>query len=262
MQKPIAMARDYSKYSINGEGEFSKSQIALKVIQVFLDNKPEATIEDINREFQISSKPQGIVSAVSEINDDKRWHKVELKDAQGVSFKVSNQWNVETVNELIFASDLEDIEVVKVIEETESEQLKSKDGHSVIQKIRVIVRNMEDSPLVDNCPYFDLFISYLSLELTESLNIDGLKDITSSVFEDERTIGDIKRILRDYNLRYDDVPQLWISQIDNLDITCVMEYFFDGDESKEAKVNDLIQLKEYDLDNFYESDGVYSVESL
>jgi hypothetical protein len=199
---------------------------------------------------------------VADIKDDKRWHKVELKDAQGISFKVSNQWNVETVNELIFTADLEDIEIVKVKGETESEQQESKDEHSVIQKIRVIVRNMEDSPLVEDCPFFDLFISHLSIKKPDSLNIDILKDLTSAVFEDERTISDIKRILRDYRLQYDDVPQLWISQIDNLDITCVIEYFFDGDESKEAKVNDLIQLKEYDLDNFYESDGVYSVEGL
>lgn len=49
------MARDYSKYSVNGGGKYSNSQLALEVIKVFLDNKPEATIEDINREFQISS---------------------------------------------------------------------------------------------------------------------------------------------------------------------------------------------------------------
>lgn len=256
------MAKDYSKYSVNGEGKYSKSQLALEVIKVFLDNKPEATIEDINREFQISSKPHGLVNAVADIKDDKRWHKVELKDAQGISFKVSNQWNVETVNDLIFLADLEDIEVVNVTEEKDSEEVETKIEPSVIQKIRVIVRNMEDSPLVEDCPFFDLFISYLSIKKPDSLNIDILKDLTSAVFEDERTISDIKRILRDYRLQYDDVPQLWISHIDNLDITCVIEYFFDGDESKEAKVNDLIQLKEYDLDNFYESDGVYSVEGI
>lgn len=173
---------------------------------------------------------------MADIKDDKRWHKVELKDAQGISFKVSNQWSVETVNELLFAADLEDIEVVKVTEEIDSDDSESTDEASVIQKIRVIVRNMEDSPLVEDCPFFDLFISYISIKKPDSSNIDRLKDLTSAVFEDERTISDIKRILRDYRLQYDDVPQLWISQIDNLDFTCVVSTFLMAMSQKKLRL--------------------------
>lgn len=37
---------------------------------------------------------------------------------------------------------------------------------NIINKVRVIIRNMENSESIDDCSYFDLFVSSLNFKVT------------------------------------------------------------------------------------------------
>ena len=83
---------------------------------------------------------------------------------------------------------------------------------NIINKVRVIIRNMENSESIDDCSYFDLFISSLNLKVTTPLTTDFLMNISDSIFYDSEYIRQIKQITSNYSLIYDRVPQLWISK--------------------------------------------------
>ena len=48
---------------------------------------------------------------------------------------------------------------------------------NIINKVRIIIRNMENSESIDDCSYFDLFISSLNLKVTTPLTTDFLMNI-------------------------------------------------------------------------------------
>ena len=50
------MARDYTKYSLNGTGKYSKSKLALAIVEKFMEDSFEVTIEDIRESFPLPSK--------------------------------------------------------------------------------------------------------------------------------------------------------------------------------------------------------------
>ena len=55
---------------------------------------------------------------------------------------------------------------------------------NIINKVRIIIRNMENSESIDDCSYFDLFISSLNLKVTTPLTTDFLMNISDSIFYD------------------------------------------------------------------------------
>ena len=95
---------------------------------------------------------------------------------------------------------------------------------NIINKVRIIIRNMENSESIDDCSYFDLFISSLNLKVTTPLTTDFLMNISDSIFYDSEYIRQIKQITSNYSLNYDWVPQLWISKINDIDIGVVLKF--------------------------------------
>ena len=81
-------------------------------------------------------------------------------------------------------------------------------GTNIINKVRIIIRNMENSESIDDCSYFDLFVSSSNLKITPLLTTDFLMNISNSIFYDSKYIRQIKQITSNYSLTYDRVPQL------------------------------------------------------
>lgn len=125
---------------------------------------------------------------------------------------------------------------------------------NIINKVRIIIRNMENSESIDDCSYFDLFISSLNLKVTTPLTTDFLMNISDSIFYDSEYIRQIKQITSNYSLNYDRVPQLWISKINDIDIGVVLKYYFDGDSSVSEELNALFELEsDDDLTSYFEN---------
>ncbi|MGC6525146.1 MAG: hypothetical protein ACON30_02575 [Flavobacteriaceae bacterium] len=138
----------------------------------------------------------------------------------------------------------------------------SSDEHEYIKSVRVIIRNMENSEEIKDCSYFDLWVSSLNIEFLRPITTEYLSNISNTIFNDSKHVNDIKRITSEYSLTFDWVPQLWISKINDVDISMALKYFFDDDDSVTEDLDKIFMLDEYDLDNFFESDGVHSLEGL
>ena len=133
---------------------------------------------------------------------------------------------------------------------------------NTINKVRIIIRNMENSESIDDCLYFDLFVSSLNLKITPPLTTDFLMNISNSIFYDSKYIRQIKQITSNYSLTYDRVPQLWISKINDIDIGVVLKYYFDGDSSVSEELNVLFKLESDDDLNSYFENCPHSLEGL
>lgn len=133
---------------------------------------------------------------------------------------------------------------------------------NIINKVRVIIRNMENSESIDDCSYFDLFVSSLNLKVTTPLTTDFLMNISNSIFYDSEYIRQIKQITSNYSLNYNRVPQLWISKINDLDIGVVLKYYFDSDSAVAEELKALFKLESDDDLNSYFENCPHSLEGL
>lgn len=258
------MARDYTKYSINGEGRYSKSKLALEIVKEYIRQNPEETLEELDFSIILKSKMSGFITSVEDIKDFKRYSKEILIDSQNVKFQVSNQWNTEAIEELIFFAGLQGIEVEKLGEPNDRgtdivppDSLNASSGITV----KFIIRNGEGGDEIDACPYLHVNTN-VALDLNIPLTTARLLDIKKSIISDQETLNAIKRELSNYPLTYSRYPQLWLGGIDEIDLTCVLKLYFDEDPDQESIVNDIMVLEEYDLEEYYDSDGIYSVETI
>ena len=125
---------------------------------------------------------------------------------------------------------------------------------NIINKVRIIIRNMENSESIDDCS--------LNLKVTTPLTTDFLMNISDSIFYDSEYIRQIKQITSNYSLNYDWVPQLWISKINDIDIGVVLKYYFDGDSSVSEELNVLFELESDDDLTSYFQNCSHSLEGL
>jgi len=257
------MARDYTKYSLNGTGKYSKSKLALAIVEKFMEDSFEVTIEDIRESFPLPSKSKGFISPMDEIEDAKRFNDKILTDFNGIRFKVSNQWSLRSINDLIkSASDV--YQIVPVEEESSESEVKEQEqstsGKTV--NVRFIIRNSEDAEDIDDCPYLDILVSNDLIALNPPFSIAKLEGVKSKLLSSADIIKSLQNELNKYPLIFSRNPQLWIGSIDDLDLTCALKLFFEDDETQDVQVKEVLKLEEYDLEEYYESDGVYSVEHL
>lgn len=88
------MARDYTKYSVEGLGEnFNKRQLVYTVVKDFI-KKNNPTLETLLLTFpDVLQGSKGVVRKESDIDDPKRFNMKEpLKIKNGMHIVVSNQW--------------------------------------------------------------------------------------------------------------------------------------------------------------------------
>ena len=253
------MARDYTKYTVEGLGEnLNKRKLVFTIVKDYIEkNKP--SFEDLQQVFPDDVQgSKGFIRKESDVKTPKHFNMREpIKIKNGAHVVVSNQWG-ENINDFIAAS-----EKLGYVTIANSAQIKTDfNENEVINSVRVLIRNMENSEDVNNCSYFDLPVSTLSLEFITPITTEYLTTISNTIFNDSKHVDDIKRITSKYTLNYDWVPQLWITKINDVDISIAHKYFFEDDDTAKEELSNIFKLNEYDLDNFFESDGVHSLEGL
>lgn len=97
------MARDYTKYTVEGLGEnMNKRQLVFTIVKDWASkNKP--SLEDIQTTFADDIQgSKGFVVKASEVKDAKRFNMREpLSIKNGTKVVVSNQWGTENINRFV-----------------------------------------------------------------------------------------------------------------------------------------------------------------
>jgi len=264
------VARDYTKFKVKGLGEnLNKRQLVFKIVEDYV-KKNNPTFEELTSVFKDEIQgSKGFIRNINKVDDIKRFNlKTPIKIKFGIEIGVSNQWGSENILKFIELAESLNYTIEKNVDNlstnisNDKKPVISSDEKETINSVRVVIRNMENSEEINACSYFELWVSSLNLEFIKPITTEYLANITDTIFNDSKHVNDIKSITSKYSITYDWVPQLWISKINNLDISMALKYFFDGDDSVAEDLNNIFKLEEYDLDNFFESDGVYSLEGL
>ncbi len=108
---PDTNERDYSEFSLNGEGRFRKKMVAEKVMRKFIEDHQDFNEEEIKREWdslgnivprlvQTSSEYNDFISISNDEKVKRRFIVVPLKK-EGQNVYVSNQFRQETIDKFI-----------------------------------------------------------------------------------------------------------------------------------------------------------------
>ena len=94
------MARDYTKYNVNGIGEnFNKRQLVFEIVKDYVEkNKP--SFDEFTAIFKDEIQgSKGFIRKAAKVEDPKRFNtKMPLKIKFGVEVVVSNQWGSKNIN--------------------------------------------------------------------------------------------------------------------------------------------------------------------
>lgn len=97
------MARDYSKYNVQGVGEnLNKRQLVFEIVKDYVEkNKP--SFDEITSVFKDEIQgSKGFIRKIGEVDDIKRFHTNNpLKINFGVEIVISNQWGSENILKFI-----------------------------------------------------------------------------------------------------------------------------------------------------------------
>lgn len=88
------MARDYTKYTVEGVGEnFNKRQLVFEIVKDYIQ-KHTPSLEELSKVFPDNAQgSKGFIRKESEVDDAKRFNMKEpLKIKNGMHIVVSNQW--------------------------------------------------------------------------------------------------------------------------------------------------------------------------
>ena len=254
------MARDYSKYSVEGLGEnLNKRQLVFTIVKDYIE-KNNPTLENLLATFPDALQgSQGVVRKESEVEDPKRFNmKAPLKIKNGMHVVVSNQWGDNLPGFIQHAEKLGySIQQIKT-----SENFTSDDNSSV---------NIT-AKLVSNEEYGETF-GYVDVELTMNASlineienksnylnlIEIINEIQSNYMEEiivemdnQSGLDQLKESDFDwFNLG----PQLVIAQINEIDLSVIHDYFLNKAHS--TQVTELLAIEEDEIDD-YVSDFIQS----
>ena len=254
------MARDYSKYSVEGLGEnLNKRQLVFTIVKDYIE-KNNPTLENLLATFPDALQgSQGVVRKESEVEDPKRFNmKAPLKIKNGMHVVVSNQWGDNLPGFIQHAEKLGySIQQIKT-----SENSTSDDNSSV---------NIT-AKLVSNEEYGETF-GYVDVELTMNASlineienksnylnlIEIINEIQSNYMEEiivemdnQSGLDQLKESDFDwFNLG----PQLVIAQINEIDLSVIHDYFLNKAHS--TQVTELLAIEEDEIDD-YVSDFIQS----
>lgn len=247
------MARDYSKYSVEGLGEnLNKRQLVFTIVKDYIE-KNNPTLENLLATFPDALQgSQGVVRKESEVEDPKRFNmKAPLKIKNGMHVVVSNQWGDNLPGFMQHAEKMEySIQQIKT-----SENSTSDDNSSV---------NIT-AKLVSNEEYGETF-GYVDVELTMNASlineienksnylnlIEIINEIQSNYMEEiivemdnQSGLDQLKESDFDwFNLG----PQLVIAQINEIDLSVIHDYFLNKAHS--TQVTELLAIEEDEIDDY------------
>ena len=114
------MARDYTKYTIEGQAEnLNKRQLVFNVIKDYIE-KNNPTLETLSNVFPDELQgSKGVVKKEKDVDDAKRFNMKEpLKIKNGMHIVVSNQWGGDNIPSFIEAAERLGYEITSVNIET------------------------------------------------------------------------------------------------------------------------------------------------
>ena len=254
------MARDYSKYNVEGLGEnLNKRQLVFTIVKDYIE-KNNPTLEKLLATFPDALQgSQGVVRKESEVEEPKRFNmKAPLKIKNGMHVVVSNQWGENLPGFIQHAEKIEySIQQIKT-----SENSTSDDNSSV---------NIT-AKLVSNEEYGETF-GYVDVELTMNASlineiennsnylnlIEIINEIQSNYMEEiivemdnQSDLDKLKESDFDwFNLG----PQLVITRINEIDLSVIHDYFLNKAHS--TQVTELLAIEEDEIDD-YVSDFIQS----
>jgi hypothetical protein len=94
------MARDYTKYNVNGIGEnFNKRQLVFEIVKDYVEKK-KPSFDELTAVFKDEIQgSKGFIRKAAKVEDPKRFNtKMPLKIKFGVEVVVSNQWGSKNIN--------------------------------------------------------------------------------------------------------------------------------------------------------------------
>lgn len=106
--------RNYSKYSVNGEGRYAKARMVEAVVNKYVELNPGTTVQKLKEVFPDHLQGGNFIKDPSErITDMKRYYESALPG--GAKFYISNQWGVQTDGFVAYVNEnIDGITVTKV----------------------------------------------------------------------------------------------------------------------------------------------------
>ena len=87
--------RNYSKYSVNGEGSYGKGRMVEAVVNKYVELNPGTTVQKLKEVFPEHLQGSNFIKDSTEtITDMKRYYEATLPS--GAKFYISNQWGTQT----------------------------------------------------------------------------------------------------------------------------------------------------------------------
>lgn len=86
--------KDYSKYSVNGEGSYGKGPMVKRVIECYLEMQPNVTIEELKTIFpdKLQGAGLGVIRSNTDSIRDKSRYKESKHPRTGEKFYICSQW--------------------------------------------------------------------------------------------------------------------------------------------------------------------------
>jgi hypothetical protein len=278
------MARDYSKYNVDGVGEnLNKRKLVLKIVQDYVE-KNNPSYEELKKIFpdDLQGSTGMIRNAISDIYDVNRFFHYDSINVQDQLCVVSNQWGTDNIQQFInYATEL-GYSIHKV--EGEKSNL-SKSSSKFIrvdielrrddQDVICSLKNYKFDTQEDNSEIKKMYDSLLSnfdyrkcTHLIYDMFEENERDIyfeflTNSHPSDYYTIDDMKKDDFDW---FDAIPHLVVTRIEDIDLNPIV-HLDEDDEDMLDKCCKMLNIdddsREYweDYVSDYLGDQRFSVEA-
>jgi hypothetical protein len=254
------MARDYTKYSVEGLGEnLNKRQLVYTIVKDFIE-KNNPTLESLLITFPDELQgSKGVVRKESDVDDPTRFNmKAPLKIKNGMHVVVSNQWgdnipgfievaeklsySIQQISGNDFTTSDENINVNIAAKLISSEEYGETFGYvdleltlnsSLIKEIEIKSNYLNLTEIIN-----EIHSNYIEEIITEMDNQSGLGRLKDSDFD-----------------WFNYAPQLVITQINAIDLRAIHDYYLN--ENQNLQVAQILDIEEDEIDD-YVSDFIQS----
>ena len=249
------MARDYTKYNVKGLADnLNKRKLVHTIVKDYVA-KNKLSFEDVQSVFPDEVQgPQGFIRKLSDVKEAKRYDiKNPLKIKNGLTIVVSNQWGENISNFIACAEKLGYV----ITKETSNN---TNEASETISYLEMFLRYGDSDKEVG---YFSISLKS-NILLPNVINFNNLIDVISwdGLYGFEEFEDAVKKETADFNLRFSDCPQIWITKMNQLDLKPLYDFRYNGAGNEEI-VADILGIDKDDVNDYvddYFSDTAYSIE--
>lgn len=257
------MSRDYTKYTVEGLGEsLNKRKLVFTIVKDYVE-KNNPSFEELQNSFPDEIQgSKGFIRKESDVKTPKHFNMREpLKIKNGAHVVVSNQWG-KNIEAFITTAQNLGYNVSKSFKKVELDEKIIE--NLVVNQVKIIIRNSENSKNIDECDYFNLNISDLQLSFETPFTFEQYDNLVKSILDNETKISEIKSIVSRYSITYDWLPQFWVVAFDDFDLEPLYKLHFDYDEAQVPLILESFPgIDESDIEDYMDDfvlDCVFSVE--